>query len=252
MKSVVRLGTLALLPVLAACHSSDRGHASSPMALKIYEVPPAQTSILSSALGKALSQNASVSTAGPGKLLVYAPADAQASIESAIASLRDSTSAKAVPTQVELHAWIIHAESGDVPDDPALKELAPSLAALRQTMGPVSFHLDQAISTAGSENHTSSLNLSSPGNMQQFQFAVGTIQGDALSMDLSYSVPTSTPVSGTELLGVQTHLDTRLGQYTLLAKTPGNCPSASPGTPTTCEKNWRLLVVRADRADSSH
>jgi hypothetical protein len=254
MKHVARLATLALLPILVACHSRDADHASSATTLKMYEVPPAQTSALSHALTLALSKDASVATAGPGKLLVYAPADAQASIESAIAALRDSAPAHAIPAQVELHAWIISAEPGDTPDDPALKELGPSLAALRQTMGPTSFHLGQAISAAGSENHHSMLALESQGSFQQFDFAVGTIQNDALGLDLTYNVTGSTHISaGPELTGLQAHLDTRLGQYTLLAKVPDNsCSTAPAATPTPCEKGWRLLVIRADRIEASH
>lgn len=256
MKHVARLATLALLPILAACHPSDGGHASSSMTLKMYEVPPAQTSELINSLDKVLSKDAYVSGAGPGKLLVYAPADAQASIESAIAALRDSTPAHATPVQVELHAWIINAEPGNGPDDPALKELDPSLAALRQTMGPNSFHLEQAVSAAGSENHHSNLSLYNQGSFRQFGFAVGTIQNDALSLDVTYNVTgdTTGPAdTGPVLTGLQAHLDARLGQYTLLAKVPdNNCPTTPATTSAPCEKNWRLLLVRADRIDTSH
>lgn len=253
MRFVTRLTMFALMPMLAACHSSDGGQASSTMALRIYDVPPAQTDVLSSALARVLNKNASVTMAGPGKLLIYAPADTQASIKDAIADLRDSSPGKAQATPVELHAWIINAEPGDAPDDPALKALGPSLAALRQTMGPSSFHLEQAISAAGSENHSSSLTLKNQGSMEQFDFQVGAIQGDVVSMDVSYNMPTGVSMTmlGQAMMGVQAHLDTRLGQYTLLAKAPGSCPtSATPSAP--CEKSWRLLVVRADRIDSSH
>lgn len=255
MKLVARLAMFALVPILAACHSSDGGQAASSMALRIYDVPPAQTNVLSSALARVLNKNASVTVAGPGKLLIYAPADTQASIEGAIASLRESSPAKAMPTPVELHAWIINAEPGDAPDDPALKVLAPSLAALRETMGPSSFHLEQAVSAAGSENHSSSLMLENQGSIQQFDFQVGAIQGDVLSMDVSYNMPNGGGLAianpSHAMMGVQAHLDTRLGQYTLLAKAPGGCATASPAPSTPCEKSWRLLVVRADRIDSS-
>ena len=254
MKLVTRLAMLTLAPMLAACHSSDGGQASPTMVLRIYDVPPAQTNVLSGALARVLNKNASVTVAGPGKLLIYAPTDTQASIERAVASLRDSSPAKAIATPVELHAWIISAEPGEAPDDPALKALDPSLAALRQTMGPSSFHLEQAISAAGSENHSSSLTLENQGSTQQFDFQVGAIQGDVLSMDVSYNMPNGMGMVnlGHAMMGVQAHLDTRLGQYTLLAKAPGSCSTASPAPSAPCEKSWRLLVVRADRVDSSH
>lgn len=57
MKHVIRLTLFALLPILAACHSSASGHASASMALKIYDVSPAKTRALSAALGRVLGKD---------------------------------------------------------------------------------------------------------------------------------------------------------------------------------------------------
>jgi hypothetical protein len=253
MKHAARLAAFALLPILTACHSPDDGHASSAMALKMYEVPPAQTSDLASALGRALGKDVNVSRAAPGKLLVYAPADAQSSIESAIASLRDAAPAKTVPTQVELHLWIINAEAGDAPDDPALRELAPSLASLRQTMGPASFHLEQTISAASATSRQGMLTLEDHGATQTFGFTFGPVHDDnTLSMEMDYHDHDNAANAGPKLTQLNAELNTRLGQYTVLAKAPGSCPASSATGAPPCEKSWRLLVVRVDSADSSH
>jgi hypothetical protein len=266
MKHVVRLAAFALLPILAGCHSSDGGRASSPMALKIYDVPPAQANELSGALGIAINKDGNVMPAGPGKLMVYAPADTQASIASALAQLRDTASAKASPTQVTLHFWTIDATPGDAPDDPALKELAPSLASLRQTLGPLSFQLEQTISAAAAANRSGSLTTLSHDTPHIFEFTLGAVQNDALSLNLryhdGYAASTSSGLSASSgLVELKTNIDTHLGQYTVLAQAPNdNCTvirgtSASDPRPTetkSCQNGWRLLVVRADRADSSH
>jgi hypothetical protein len=250
MKHVVRLAAFALLPILAACHSSDGDHA---MTLKMYEAPPAQINDLVRSLATALGTKASVSKAGPGKLLVYAPADAQASIGSAIAELRNSAPPQSAPRQVELHLWIIDAIAGNSPDDPALHELAPSLASLRQTMGPTSFHLAQTLSSASTAGAGSELTLEDHGTVQQFLFTTSPIQyNDALSIEVNYQVQGNAADAGPKLVHLNANLDTRLGQYTVLAKAPSSCPAASVAASTPCEKSWRLLVVRVDGANSSH
>lgn len=252
MKHAFRLvaGTalLALGAALAACHPLDASgrSAAESMELKLYDVPAGQSESLRNALGLAMAGKASVSQAAPGQLLVYAPHGAQASIGDAIAALGKTIAKQAAPVQVDVHFWVIDGEQGAGNDDPALKELAASLASLRQAMGPLHFHLDQVAALVGTTDQAGSL-TTAPGMTydRSFHFRVTSIAGDTAQLQLRYQ---DNGASG--LRELDTRIDTNFGQYLVLAQAPGTCPAPVPGVPATGCSNkpaMRLLVVRVDR-----
>ncbi|MGC1548858.1 MAG: hypothetical protein WA777_10025 [Rhodanobacter sp.] len=246
MKHALRvIAGSALLSMLAACQAPAGGNATSPMELKIYAVSPAQTNDLRQALDNALGKQANVSVAAAGKLLVYAPHDAQASIGAAIAELGKSASPQSSPAQVDLHFWIVDAVAGAGDDDPALKGLASSFASLRQTMGPMHFHLDQTASAVTSNDYRGSLSTTNDGYLQKFDFRIGAVSEDAISLWLTYN-----DLAQSGLTQFQTQIDAHPGQYIVLAQAPGACPAAPLGKvapPCPDKPLLRLLVVRVDR-----
>jgi len=251
MKNAFRLvaGTalLVLGATLAACHtqgSSDKT-AAKPMELKLYDVPAAQSDNLLQALTMAMVNKVSVSQAAPGKVLVYAPSDAQASIGKAIAALAKAPMQKAAPVQVSVHFWVIDGSAGNGEDDPALKQLVGSLASLQRTMGPLHFRLDQAAALVGTSSENGSLTTADGPYKRSFYFHIGAIEGDTARLQLIYQ-----DEAGHGLGKLDTHIDATFGQYIVLAQAPGVC--AQPSTDTsvaTCPNKpaVRLLVVRVDR-----
>jgi hypothetical protein len=252
MKHAFRLvaGTtlLALGAALGGCHAPDpSGKAAEPMELKMYSVPAAQSENLRNALTLAMANKASVSQSGPGLLLVYAPRDAQASIGTAIKALGEATPKQAPPVQVSVHFWVVDGEPGAGEDDPALKDLAGSLASLRQTMGPLHFHLDQAATSVGISNASVDLTTADGPYQRAFDFRVGAVDGNTARLQLGYQD------AGNRGLGkLHTEIDATFGQYLVLASAPGACrtgPNGDVPNSTTCPDKpaLRLLVVRADR-----
>ncbi len=250
MKHAFRLiVATSLLVVLAACSASGNDHGDSgaaAMTLKIYAVPPAQTEQLRQSLGNALGKTANVTVPAPGKLLIYAPAGAQASISAAISNLGESGTAEAAPAQVDLHFWVVDAQTGTGVDDPALKPLASALDAVRKNMGPLHFKLDQAVAAITSVGHDGSLKTAAEGGYPRgFGFEVNTAHDNTINLQLSYA---DDGFSG--LAQFETRIDVQSGHYVVLAQAPGACPAALPGkaAPPCPEKAvLRLLIVRADR-----
>lgn len=250
MKHLIRcaaIGAIALL-TMAGCHapaqSGEQG-ADSPMELKVYDVPAAQSEQLRHALTAAMTTKASVSVAAPGRLLVYAPQATQASIGEAITELGKAETKQVAPMQVDVHFWVIDGQSGAGDDDPALKGLAGSLASLRQTMGPLHFRLDQAAALVGTSNGHGSLVTADGPYPRSFYFQVAAIDGDTARLQLSYE-----DNGGHGLGKLDTHIDATFGQYIVLAQAPGACPQPSTNTTmATCTDKpaVRLLVVRVDR-----
>lgn len=252
MKQGIRVAVLAVLFALAGCRAptGERApdQAGAPMEMKIYDVPSAQTSKLESALGVALGQHASVTGPAPGKLLVYAPRDAQASIATALADLAKSPAAPAVATQVNLRFWVVDARAGAGPDDPALKPLAATLDSLRREMGPLHFQLDQAVASLAASNHSGMvMTPTSRGAQRIFGFRIGPVENNSVELSLDYQN------NGPDQQEFKTEIGARFGEYLVLAQAPGTCPPSMTVPPaTTCPDKpaLRLLIVRVDRIDA--
>jgi hypothetical protein len=242
---------VALL-ALAGCRApagGQGGQADAPMEMKIYTVPATQTSRLAMALGGVLGKRASVTDPAPGKLLVYAPRDAQASIAAALESLAKASPAQAAATQVNLHFWVVDARAGAGPDDPALKPLSATLDALRHAMGPLHFQIDQAAASLADSNHGGMISTTTPaGYTRTFAFHVGAVEGDGVALSLDYQ---DAEASG--LRQLNTEVGARFGEYLVLAQAPGACPPSTTvsSIPTCPDKPaLRLLIVRVDRLNA--
>lgn len=215
------------------------------MELKIYAVPPAQTMNLVGSLGNALGDKANITSPMPGKLLVYAAHDAQASIGEAIASLGQSIGSAAKPAQVDLQFWIVDGAPGPGTDDPALKPLAVALESVRQTMGPLHFTLDQSLAARGSSGRDGTIS-SAPELFypRRLDFTVTGVSGKVIDLFLDYEDHGATGIAT-----FKTQINTQSGHYVVLAQGPGACPAAVPGKtapPCPVKPALRLLIVRAD------
>lgn len=249
MKHIVRLiAVAALLLVVAACHApaADRAtQASEPMELKIYAVPPEQTMSLTGSLGNALGKTANITSPAPGKLLVYAPRDAQSSIADAIASLGKSAASEPAAAQIDLHFWIVDAQAGPGSDDVALKPLAAALDSVRKSMGPLHFQLDQAAAARTSVGPAGSIKTATNGGYpRSFHFKVSATHGNTVQLSLGYG-----DHGATGLDELDTQLGVMSGKYVVLAQAPGACAVALPGKvapPCPQKPMLRLLIVRAD------
>lgn len=249
MKHLVRyaaIGAMAAL-ALAGCHAPASGrNGSAAMELKIYDVPPEQTTQLASTLNNVLGKGENVTAPVPGKLLVYAPDTTQSSIARTLDVLGKAASAPAAPTQLVVRFWVIDGVPGTGEDDPALKDLTGSLASLRQTMGPLHFRLNQIASLVDGGTGQSELNTSDAPSMRNFIARVGSVRGDSARLELSYQ---DSAMAG--LRGLHTEIDTAFGQYIVLAQAPGICPATPNGLPASAncpdKPALRLLVVRVDR-----
>ncbi|MDQ6647518.1 MAG: hypothetical protein M3Y93_09845 [Pseudomonadota bacterium] len=247
MNHLTRLiaGTVFLV-ALTACHApTDTNHTGVAMELKIHAVPAQQTGKIAEALGNAMGGKATVTSPAPGKLLVYAPHDAQVSIDTAITTLGKSPSA-AAPTQVNLHFWIVDAQAGPGPDDDALKPLSAPLDVIRKNTGPLHFQLDQVVAAMTSSGHNGSI-VTAPDNgyPHAFDFQVNDVTGTTINLSLGYN---DHGQSG--LAKFMTQLDLESGHYVVLAQAPGACAPALMGQaapPCPQKPTLRLLIVRADR-----
>lgn len=215
------------------------------MELKIYAVPVEQTNALTQSLMDALGKAANITTPAPGKLLVYAPEDAQASIGEAISSLGKSAAAKPVAARVDLHFWIVDAQAGPGSDDVALKPLASSLEGVRKSMGPLHFQLNQAAAAMTSAGPPGVIKTATDnGYSRDFRFKVIATHDNTIHLSLSYD-----DRGQTGLAELDTQIDISSGHYVVLAQAPGACAAAMPGvTAPPCPQKpaLRLLIVRAD------
>ncbi|OOG59564.1 hypothetical protein B0E48_01765 [Rhodanobacter sp. C03] len=242
------LGSTLLL-ALTACQAPNDGRvgqAIAPMELKIYAVPPEQTPNLTEALGNALGKVGNVTMPAPGKLLVYAPRDAQASISAAITSLGNASPADQKSAQVNLHFWIVDGATGPGSDDAALQPLSATLDTVRQTMGTLHFRLDQTLSAMASAGHGGSIVATTSGGYPRaIDFTVNTINGNSIDLDVGYD-----DQGRGGLAKFRTQIDAEPGHYVVLAQAPGACAPAPLGgiSPPCPEKPaLRLFIVRADR-----
>lgn len=249
MKHLIRLiAGAALLLGLAACHTPVADYtspASAPMELKIYAVSPEQTNPLAQSLGSVLGKTAMITTPAPGKLLVFAPRDAQSSIAEAIASLGKSAASAPAATQVDLHFWVVDAHTGPGSDDAALKPLAAALDSVSKSMGPLHFQLDQAAAAITSVGRDGGIETATDGGyLRSFHFDVSATHGNTIQLSLQYQ---DRGESG--LAQLNTQISVASGHYVVLAQAPGACAVALPGIaapPCPQQPTLRLLILRAD------
>lgn len=250
MKHTLRMiAGVAVLFALSACRApadNPADQAEVPMVLKIYAAPSGQASQLAQSLGRVLGKKASITSPAPGKLLVYAPSNAQASIGDAISSLGKSTESDQTPAQVDLHFWVVDAQSGPGTDDAALAPMTSALDSVRKRIGPLHFQLDQAVSAMASVGHNGSIKTAKDGGyMRSFDFQISGGHGNTIDLMLAYA-----DQGQTGLAELETQLDVTSGHYVVLAQAPGACAQALIGkaAPACPQKPaLRLLIVRADR-----
>jgi len=239
---------LVLGATLAACHTQDSSGktATGSMELKLYDVPASQSENLAQALALTMVNKASVSQAAPGKLLVYAPRGAQASIGKAIAALAKAPMQQAAAGQVGVHFWVVNGEPGAGADDAALKPLASALDSVRQNAGPLHFSLVQTVfARTSTDGHNVSI-VAAPagGNARNFDFAVKGVDGQILDSLLDYY-----DSNDRGLYKFKSEVSLHSGHYVVLAQGPGACPRAVVGEsdpPCPVTPALRLLIVRAD------
>ena len=252
MKSALRLvaGTALLVfgAALTACHTqgSSGKTATEPMELKLYDVPASQSDNLLQALTMAMVNKVSVSQAAPGKVLVYAPREAQASIGNAIATLAKAPVQQTAAGQAGVHFWVVNGEPGAGADDAALKPLASVLDSVRQDAGPLHFSLVQTVSarTSTDGNDVSIVAAPAGGNARNFDFAVKGVDGQILDSQLAYY-----DSNDRGLYKFKSEVKLHSGHYVVLAQGPGACPRAVVGEsdpPCPVTPALRLLIVRAD------
>ncbi|MEO8859662.1 MAG: hypothetical protein ABI343_21960 [Burkholderiaceae bacterium] len=249
MKQILQLIAGTALLALTACHAPGNAQskqAAASMELKVYTVPPAQTGQLTGALRSALGSKASVTSPTPGKLLVYAEPDAQASIGKAIAALGPSSATPSSAAQVDLHFWVVDGQSGAGADDVALKPLASALDGVRKNMGPLHFSLDQMITarTSAGADGASVVSAVDGGYSRGVDFLLNGINGEMLDLQLAYD-----DHGQRGLAKFKSEVNLRSGQYVVLAQGPGACAPALPGKsapPCLTRPALRLLIVRAD------
>jgi hypothetical protein len=239
----------ALLLTLTACQAPDDGHtgqATAPMELKIYAVSPEQTPKLGEALGNALGKMATVTVPAPGKLLVYAPRDAQTSISAAIASLGKASPVDQKSALVHLQFWIVDGAIGPGTDDTTLKPLSATLDTMRQAMGPMHFRLNQTLAAMTSAGHDGSIKTATDGGYPRgIDFVVRAVNDNNINLWVGYE-----DNGGSGLAQFKTQIDAESGHYVVLAQAPGACAAVLPGkTAPPCPEKpaLRLLIVRADR-----
>lgn len=244
MKIVPRhIAVTALLVALTGCRNNTVQ--GSTMELKVYSVPPAQTEDLTRALnGSLITTKAHASVAMPGKILVYAPHETQASVGAAIDDLAKSTPAPpATQTPLRVSFWMIDAHPGPGPDDPALAPMSDLLDGLRVAMGAQHFNLTENVSGISSE----AMSQIRTGGGQDFQFR--TVQtGHDIQFALNYQDLSGQHPGHADIGSIQTQMTAKLGQYEVLART---MTTATDGTrpADSAPHPLRLLVARVDAAN---
>lgn len=153
---------LALFPLmlwLTACGANgSTGTNASSLTLRAYTVPASRAEDLSQTLNHLLRMGDGKTdvgrawVAGPGQLLVLAPAQMQSSIADSLKQIVTSDQNVATPQPLRLNAWVVDAYPGTGPADPSLKAIQPALAAFVEDMGPAHFmraHYLTAVSDVG-------------------------------------------------------------------------------------------------------
>lgn len=248
--TLYRWTAVVVFALLAGCQApSDHGSGTVPeMSLKIYQVPPAQTDRLRTALSGVFGDSHSrISIAAPGKLLIYAPRSAQASIGDALSSL-EKTSPDTDDIPLEAYFWVIDARPGSGTDDAQLKPMEPVLAALRQSLGPMQFRLDQAVTSTLGYGRRARLTGS---DGKTFSLLATPLHKSAVDLQVDYQ---DAATRGSGIHELSTRIDARLGQTIVLGQAPIRCLQA-PQTPEAVatrtatvpcvdDDTLRLLVLR--------
>ena len=249
MKQIFQLIASMGLLALTACHApgdAQPKQSAALMELKIYAVPAAQTNKLAEALGNALGGKAAVTSPAPGKLMIYATSEAQASIGEAIDALAKAPAKSAAPVQVGVHFWVVNGESGAGADDTALKPLASALESVRKNMGPLHFSLVQTVFARTSTDGNDVSIVAAPAGRaaRNFDFAVKGVNGQILDSRLDYY-----DSNDRGLYKFKSEVNLHSGHYVVLAQGPGACARAVVGPsepPCPVTPALRLLIVRAD------
>jgi hypothetical protein len=248
------IGALLLVLTLTACQSSDHTESNRAMQLKAYSVPPQSAKAIESNLSiVATAFHGSVTQPFPGTLLVYAPRDAQASIEHTIDTLSKASKKAPPPAPLHVHFWVIKAVPGAGKSSPALKPLNKTLSTLESSLGTSHFILDRRASTVATMDHLS-LIIAGP---YKFAFTPRVSQNGSTQLDVQYSAVDSAASKlasafGSDSNGINslhTTVTTTPGQYVVLAMAPTQSPASASSAPaeTPATRTMRLLVMRLDQ-----
>lgn len=250
MKYVLKLGLVGgLALVLGGCHRhmdsaasvSGDAKASQPMALRIYDVPAAQTESLRQALAMALApgSQAAVTSPVPGKLLIYAPESSQDSISGALSSLASNKKDSTSPASLNLRFWVVDAIHGDGADDGTLNVLGDVLKSWRTSMGPAHFKLVEAASGSVREGGQGEI-------ITDYQFGYATSVSTSGDIDIQLEVHnllnSARPQGLSRFTG---QLSVPPGEFVVLAQAPATNNETTAGSDAPMA---RLLIMRVDRA----
>jgi len=241
MNTPIRIlaGMLLALGLAACQHPAppSQAKAAPPMQLKLYSVPPQKSQMLLKALREVVPGR--IHEAFPGKLLVAAPADEQASIGAAIETLAKTPVPNVEHAQFRVHFWVVDMLPGSGADTPALKPLAATLDALRKQLGPAHFELADTASATTLQGHLA--NRMDTANRHLFEFWIPSTSAGHVQLALQYI-----DRSPDGFRGLKTSASMPLGDYVVLAQAaaPRTLPDHRKAPP---QGGMRLLVVRVDK-----
>lgn len=143
--------------LLSACGSPTTPQAAdktTKLEMRVYQVPVEDTDMLRETLSKTLALGeksgiGTVTSPGPGQLVVLAPASLQDSIGTTLKTIKPIATAKQDATagkQLQLTYWNVDAIPGKGVEDPALGTLGETLAKVSQNLGDVHFQLNSRAS----------------------------------------------------------------------------------------------------------
>lgn len=250
MNHPIRLfAALVLALGLAACQgasSTSQDAGAPPREIKLYSVPPQQSPALLHALRETVinGHGSTVTQPFPGKLLVAAPADEQASIGAAIHALSKAAETTPHPEQLHVHFWVIDAMPGKGADAAALQPLSGTLDALRKRIGPSHFLLDDSAMAVATPGETS--NRIDTANQHDFAFWIPSSGSGHLQLAIEYNDHSGNDHAGKGFRSLKTVAAMKLDQYVVLAQ------AAESGGDAGAKAALRLLVVRVDRAGGDH
>lgn len=267
MKTILRcLGVALLVVVLAGCGASRDGDSGvAAFQLRMYQVPAAQSKTIADKLDGILASPEFLvgtkshtamraTTPFPGAVLVLAPASVQPSIATAVAELakvagsagpvKAAEAPESVPLRVQF--WLVQAKAGVGDDAAALQPLGRTLDALRHTLGPSHFALEDAVSlqvnASTDQNATAGNGQLMSARGHEFRFHARVLNGGDVALDLKYNNATR-DAADRSIPELQSTVAVTPGAYAVLAQAP---PATMPaGTPDATLMN--LLVVRVDR-----
>lgn len=253
-KLLILLALFPLILWLTACGANgSNGTNSSSLTLRTYSVPESRAEDLSQSLNHVLRMGEGKTdvgrawVAGPGQLLVLAPAQMQHSVALSLAQIvaSDKNATKSQP--LRLNAWVVDAYPGNGPVDPSLKAIQPALDEFATNMGPAYFrqaHYLTAVSDIGANT-----------DLMPFPHAAldySIISGDnGLTLNFDYHQPASNLTNG-NFVRLQGRVTLAMGQTTVLGLVSDRpTDRATSGTRTNTGLVRTLLVVRITPANQS-